>query len=346
MLYKLRQGDGPTTFVPVRQTTMAAQGLLEKVMEEWLAHNPQAVLPSDERVLVISQETAFQNLVDILGVDRDGSLVVIEVKRGQTPRDVIAQALEYASDVATWDYAQLNERSARYFSATKQQYESLLTAAHERFGMEAGELAEAQFNQRQRIFIVSETIEPKIERTARWLQGRGVEISCIRYQCYRTDEGEQFLDFEQVVGWETVIKVPKAGTVAGGPTSEDEFIQRMPPLLQTLYEQIRRRALSFGPDVSTGATPNYLKFSSGNNFAELHPKLRTARMQLYIRRPEGFSIPERGTEEIEGIPVTRVADNAGWALNHWFFVGPETSLDAVERLLRRSYDAVHAPVAH
>ncbi len=63
-----------------------------------------AALPDEERVLVIDQEDAFQNLTDILAVDEQGYLVIMELKRGQTPRDVIAQALEYAAQVVNWTY--------------------------------------------------------------------------------------------------------------------------------------------------------------------------------------------------------------------------------------------------
>ena len=102
-------------------------------MENWLAANPHAVLPPEEKVLVISQERPFDKVVDILAVDETGNLVVIEVKRGQSPRDVVAQALEYASDVASWEYAQLNERAIRYFASRGLTYQGLLGAFHEAF---------------------------------------------------------------------------------------------------------------------------------------------------------------------------------------------------------------------
>src|SRR5687768_14520734 len=98
MLYKLSTTDQRTTFIRLLPTNMHEQGLLELQMEHWLADNPTAVLPEDEsKVLVISQQAPFKNVTDILAVDEDANVVIIEVKRGQTPRDVIAQALEYAS---------------------------------------------------------------------------------------------------------------------------------------------------------------------------------------------------------------------------------------------------------
>jgi hypothetical protein len=108
--------------------------------------------------------------VDILAADREGNLLVIEVKRGQTPRDVVAQALEYASDVGTWDYPLLNRRAAQYFASRGMEYESLLAAFQAVFSVDPVEFHEQQFNQEQRIFVVAEAIDPKTERTARWLR--------------------------------------------------------------------------------------------------------------------------------------------------------------------------------
>lgn len=72
MLYKVKGSGNSAAFVPLKQSTLQAQGILEKAMEDWLAANPSAVLPDEERILVIDQETPFQNLTDILAVDSQG----------------------------------------------------------------------------------------------------------------------------------------------------------------------------------------------------------------------------------------------------------------------------------
>ena len=49
--------------------------------------------------IVIGQQvrTAHGKIIDILAIDAEGNLVIIELKRGRTPRDVVAQVLDYAS---------------------------------------------------------------------------------------------------------------------------------------------------------------------------------------------------------------------------------------------------------
>lgn len=54
-------------------------------------------LLSDEWLLIGQQEdTGYCGRIDLLAVAPDGSLVLIELKRDRTPREVVAQALDYA----------------------------------------------------------------------------------------------------------------------------------------------------------------------------------------------------------------------------------------------------------
>ena len=41
--------------------------------------------------------TSFGGIIDLLAIAPDGSLVLIELKRDKTPREIVAQALDYAS---------------------------------------------------------------------------------------------------------------------------------------------------------------------------------------------------------------------------------------------------------
>lgn len=53
---------------------------------------------SDQWMLIGRQEETGQGgRIDLLALAPDASLVLIELKRNRTPRDVVAQALDYAS---------------------------------------------------------------------------------------------------------------------------------------------------------------------------------------------------------------------------------------------------------
>lgn len=62
-------------------------------------------------LLIIGQQvhTASGNRLDLLGIDADGDLHIIELKRDRTPRDVVAQVLDYASWVRDLSYEDVTD---------------------------------------------------------------------------------------------------------------------------------------------------------------------------------------------------------------------------------------------
>src|SRR6476620_10537305 len=67
----------------------------EQRLEAMIVAAPR--LLSDEWMLIGRQEdTGFGGRIDLLAVAPDGSLILIELKRNRTPREVVAQSLDYA----------------------------------------------------------------------------------------------------------------------------------------------------------------------------------------------------------------------------------------------------------
>ncbi|GAG88860.1 unnamed protein product, partial [marine sediment metagenome] len=50
-------------------------------------------------LLIIGRQvtTDFGGRIDLLAIDRQGDITIIELKRNKTPRDIVAQVLDYAS---------------------------------------------------------------------------------------------------------------------------------------------------------------------------------------------------------------------------------------------------------
>jgi uncharacterized protein (DUF1499 family) len=343
MLYKLVNIGTKTTFVKLNARTMHDEGFLEKQMEQWLADNPTAVLPEDEaQVLVISQESHFENMTDVLAIDGQGNLVVIEIKRGQSPRDVIAQALEYASEIATWDYSRLNDRAMRYFAQRGHSFSSLVDAFGSTFGIDRNHLSEDSFNSSQRIFIVSETIDFKVERTAQWLIQQGVQITCLAYDCYVSNDAaaDVFLDFNEVANPNQARSKPSARSAAGR-FPETEAVEQMPPDIRAAYDSLRSHAIGFGDDVEIYATGANIILRANRVFAEIPRRRRGSKLAVRVR-PEGFGLAEREADLVDGVKVKRYPDTHGWTLNHELEIDENTNITHAARLLRRSYNAASA----
>ena len=62
----------------------------ESVLENWLENNSDDIL-EDGKLLIISRQvtTNLGSIIDLLGIDREGNTVVIELKRDRTARDTL-----------------------------------------------------------------------------------------------------------------------------------------------------------------------------------------------------------------------------------------------------------------
>src|SRR6266540_1445775 len=80
---------------PLEESTLSNEEMLEQMIVK------DSRIISDEWMLIGRQEdTGLGGRLDLLAIAPDGSLVLIELKRDRTPREVVAQALDYASWVA------------------------------------------------------------------------------------------------------------------------------------------------------------------------------------------------------------------------------------------------------
>ena len=85
----------------------------EKQLEEMIVAEP-SILSRDWMLIGRQERTSYGKILDLLAVAPDGSLVLIELKRDQTPWDVVAQALDYASWVEELEPEQIAEIYRRF----------------------------------------------------------------------------------------------------------------------------------------------------------------------------------------------------------------------------------------
>ncbi len=159
---------------------------LEERLEEWL-ENDISVL--DPNLLVIGRQvpTDYDGTIDLLCLDSTGDTVVVELKRGKTPREVTAQVLDYAS----W----VNDLSKDEILAIANPYlkSKGLLSLEEAFSERLGTPLPDVLNDNHRSLIVAEEIDPITMRIVRYLSDKGVPINVVTVQHFTDSDGKKLL---------------------------------------------------------------------------------------------------------------------------------------------------------
>jgi len=138
---------------------------------------------SDEWMLIGRQEdTGFGGRLDLLAVAPDGSIVLIELKRDRTPREVVAQALDYA-----WWVEKLQSEDLAAIYGRFAPGRSLSEDFRARFGQT---LEEDALNQSHQIIIVAASLDESTERIVNYLSQREIPINVLCFQVFNHSDGQ------------------------------------------------------------------------------------------------------------------------------------------------------------
>lgn len=147
----------------------------EQLLEDMIVQDPRIL--SSEWMLIGRQEyTAHGGKLDLLAIAPDGSLVLIELKRDKTPREIVAQALDYASWVAELQPDKIAQIYQRFSSGG-----NLAEAFEKRFGLS---LDEDTLNHAHQIIIVAAELDPSTERIVGYLNARDIAINVVFFQVF------------------------------------------------------------------------------------------------------------------------------------------------------------------
>lgn len=205
----------------VKTKTFSELGFTErKHLQEWLAHEPSAL---GEELLIIQKEfDGFDDTrerLDLLALDKDGNLVIIENKLDDSGRDVVWQALKYASYCASLTKLQIVEIFQQYINRYEKPSsgETVADASTQicEF-LDAPDLDEIKINlgNSQRIMMVAANFRKEVTSTALWLLGQGINIQCFKVTPHSL--GEQLL-----INIDQIIPTPEAKELMIGISAKE-----------------------------------------------------------------------------------------------------------------------------
>lgn len=180
-IWRVDQGE-------VQPTTLSGIDF-EKQLEDIIVKDISVLGP---RMMVIGRQvgTDTGKYIDVLAIDSDGNLIVVELKRSRTPREVVAQVLEYAEWVrrlTSEDIATTFDRFQKDVSGGSSPTgidEALMT----HFGAAPEEL-----NNSHQLIVVAADMDTATERIVTYLQEEhGVPISVALFRAFQ-DEERQYL---------------------------------------------------------------------------------------------------------------------------------------------------------
>lgn len=162
-------GDQPSLLIT---TTLAN----EQQLEEMIVRAPRIL--SGEWMLIGRQEqTGMGGRIDLLAIAPDASLVLIELKRDRTPREIVAQALDYASWVEQLTAEKIAQIYQRFSKGG-----NLNADFKKQFG---AELDEETLNQSHQIILVAAELDNSTERIIGYLNARDIAINAIFFQVFQ-----------------------------------------------------------------------------------------------------------------------------------------------------------------
>lgn len=184
--------------VAVPSSTFTTEKVLERAdLQRLLRARIDAI--ADDVLIVAEEFGAFADAkrrVDLLGIDREGRLVVFELKRTLDGGNLELQALRYAAMVSTMTFDDLVGHYENYLATVEPE------VADEAQGRLANWLDDGDstvISRHVRIVLVSAGFDREITTTVLWLTDLyGLDIRCVRLTPYRVGD-RLLLDVQQVI---------------------------------------------------------------------------------------------------------------------------------------------------
>jgi hypothetical protein len=184
--------------VAVPSSTFTTERVLERAdLQRLLRARIDAI--ADDVLIVAEEFGAFADArrrIDLLGLDRQGRLVVFELKRTEEGGHLELQALRYAAMISTMTFDDLVGHYETYLESVEPEARD---EAKARLADWLDDGDSTVVSREVRIVLVSAGFGREITTTVLWLTDLyGLDIRCVRLTPYRVDD-RLLLDVQQVI---------------------------------------------------------------------------------------------------------------------------------------------------
>jgi len=177
--------------IKLKTTSYSECNLKERFdIQEWIADSPEIL---GEPLLIIAKELYLSSgrHLDLLAVDKNGALVIIELKRDSSGSSVEWQAIKYTSYCAVFDSEVIYEHFAKHLGKDKDDAQAIID--------DFIECELTDLNQSQRIILVSKEFHPEVISAVVWLREFEINIECIRLRPYLDQNEQLYIDADIII---------------------------------------------------------------------------------------------------------------------------------------------------
>jgi hypothetical protein len=170
----------------------------EDRLEAWLADD--IAILSDDLLLIGRQvTTGHGGRIDLLAINAEGSLSIIELKRDKTPRDIVAQVLDYASWIRRLDTPRVHEIAQAYWQSKGSNFNDEFQRKFDAFPPEP-------LNVSHSMIIVASALDPASQRIVEYLsQEHDIGINTAFFTIF-SDGERQYLSADWLMDQEEVVE--------------------------------------------------------------------------------------------------------------------------------------------
>jgi hypothetical protein len=244
--------------------------------------------------------------IDLLCIDKDASLVVVELKRTEDGGHMELQAIRYAAMVSSMTFDQLAAAHARYIGGadSARRAEAALLSF-----LEWEAASEGTLSGDVRIMLLSANFSVELTTAVIWLNKQGLDVSCFRLKPHRLG-AEVLIDIQQI------IPLPEAADYEIKLRAQRQETQRVVSARGQIFRRFwaqlidRSRAKTAVVAGRSTSTDHWLTGSIGKaGFAPTFTmKQQDSRVELYIdlgkgaeqRNMDAFDALQAQREMIEG----------------------------------------------
>ena len=153
----------------------------ERDIEDLLEENIE-VLVQDVFIIGRQVRTDDGKFIDLLALDKDANLVIIELKKKETPRDVLAQILQYHAWVRKLKQGNINDIAKGYKNFND------FKTIEDKFNNIFGKYPDS-WNSKQKLIIVGEQIDATTKKLVSSLIGYNINVNCFELNAYENTQG-------------------------------------------------------------------------------------------------------------------------------------------------------------